>query len=148
MQLEIILNYKACQTCLCYYTVGQCESNLKEKTFSNFLQGSKRPHTGVAESFGQMGTIKNASMQDVYKSDFGSFDVGNSAITGVANEQIGSHLDWDDDDRGMGINIQALLSEFGDFDDFFENDALPFGEVILLYWVSYMICRYMFSFYF
>ncbi|XP_021656630.2 mediator of RNA polymerase II transcription subunit 13 isoform X1 [Hevea brasiliensis] len=90
--------------------------------------GSKRPHSGVTESYGQMGTVKNSSMQDMYKSDFGSFEVGNSAITGVANEQIGSHLDWDDDDRGMGINIQALLSEFGDFDDFFENDALPFGE--------------------
>ncbi|KAF2310543.1 hypothetical protein GH714_014053 [Hevea brasiliensis] len=96
--------------------------------------GSKRPHSGVTESYGQMGIVKNSSMQDVYKSDFGSFEVGNSAITGVANEQIGSQLDWDDDDRGMGINIQALLSEFGDFDDFFENDALPFGEVILFYY--------------
>lgn len=28
------------------------------------------------------------------------------------------------------MDIQALLSEFGDFGDFFENDALPFGEVI------------------
>lgn len=28
------------------------------------------------------------------------------------------------------MDIKALLSEFGDFGDFFENDALPFGEVI------------------
>lgn len=28
------------------------------------------------------------------------------------------------------MDIQALLSEFGDFGDFFENDVLPFGEVI------------------
>ncbi|XP_012067059.1 mediator of RNA polymerase II transcription subunit 13 isoform X2 [Jatropha curcas] len=90
--------------------------------------GSKRPRSGMTEAYGQMGTMKNTSMQDAYKSDFGSLEVNNSTITGVANEQIGSHLDWDDDDRGMGINIQALLSEFGDFDDFFENDALPFGE--------------------
>ena len=38
-------------------------------------------------------------------------------------------LGEDDDDRGMEMDIQALLSEFGDFGDFFENDVLPFGEV-------------------
>ncbi|XP_048235321.1 mediator of RNA polymerase II transcription subunit 13 isoform X2 [Ricinus communis] len=90
--------------------------------------GTKRPRTGMPESFGQMGAMKNNLMQDAYKSDFGSLEISNSAITGVANEQIGTHLDWDDDDRGIGINIQALLSEFGDFDDFFQNDVLPFGE--------------------
>lgn len=89
------------------------------------LQGSKRPRTGMIESFGQMGTGTNAS------TDFGSVE-NTSAITGVANDQIGSHWDWDDDDdRGMGMDIQALLSEFGDFGDFFENENLPFGEVIL-----------------
>ncbi|CAN8287998.1 unnamed protein product [Cochlearia groenlandica] len=63
--------------------------------------GSKRPRTGRGESFGQVGT-----------------------------NEIG--WDWDDDDddddREVGMDIQALLSEFGDFGDFFENDALPFGE--------------------
>lgn len=33
------------------------------------------------------------------------------------------------------MDIKALLSEFGDFGDFFENDALPFGEVILVFWM-------------
>ncbi|KAL1192992.1 Mediator of RNA polymerase II transcription subunit 13 [Cardamine amara subsp. amara] len=65
--------------------------------------GSKRTRTGMAESFGQVG---------------------------IDNDQIG--WDWDDEDdddeRGVGMDIQALLSEFGDFGDFFENDALPFGE--------------------
>ncbi|XP_050278302.1 mediator of RNA polymerase II transcription subunit 13 isoform X3 [Quercus robur] len=79
--------------------------------------GSKRPRTG-------MGAATNALVQDASKSDFSSMDVNNSAITGVANEQ----WDWDDDDRGMPMDIQALLSEFGDFGDFFENDTLPFGE--------------------
>ncbi|CDY08238.1 BnaA05g13810D [Brassica napus] len=63
--------------------------------------GSKRSRTGRTESFGQV------------------------------DDQIG--CDWDDDDdddddRGVGMDIKALLSEFGDFGDFFENDALPFGE--------------------
>ncbi|KAJ6714174.1 RAG1-ACTIVATING PROTEIN 1 [Salix viminalis] len=84
--------------------------------------GSKRPRTGMIEPFGQMGMVKNANMQD-----FGSVEVNDSAITGIANEQIGSRWDWDDD-RGAGMDIQALLSEFGDFGDFFENDDLPFGE--------------------
>ncbi|KAJ0020388.1 hypothetical protein Pint_31438 [Pistacia integerrima] len=79
--------------------------------------GSKRPRMGMADSFGQLGTVTNAS-------DLGSVE-NNSGITGVTNDQI---WDWDDDDRGNGMDIQALLSEFGDFGDFFENDALPFGE--------------------
>ncbi|CAN0858197.1 Mediator of RNA polymerase II transcription subunit 13 [Linum grandiflorum] len=88
--------------------------------------GSKRTRAGM-ESFGQLGRAKSASIQEAYKSDLGSIEVNTSAITGVANEQSGSPWDWDDE-RGMGMDIQALLSEFGDFGDFFENDALPFGE--------------------
>ncbi|KAK3037026.1 hypothetical protein RJ639_031600 [Escallonia herrerae] len=82
--------------------------------------GSKRPRPGS-----QVGAVLNSPMQDAYKSDYGSMEVNNSAITGDANEQVG--WDWDDD-RGGGMDIQALLSEFGDFGDFFENDTLPFGE--------------------
>jgi mediator of RNA polymerase II transcription subunit 13 len=93
------------------------------------MQGSKRSRAGMAESFGQVGTATNSLVQDAYKSDFSSMEVDNSTITGAAKEQIGSHWDWDDDDRGNVMDIQALLSEFGDFGDFFENDALPFGEV-------------------
>ncbi|XP_047153957.1 mediator of RNA polymerase II transcription subunit 13 [Vigna umbellata] len=87
--------------------------------------GSKRSRTGVTES---LSTATNIPVQDTYMSDFGSVEVTNSAITGVGNEPIASYWDWDDDDRGMEMDIQALLSEFGDFGDFFENDVLPFGE--------------------
>lgn len=92
-----------------------------------YLQGSKRPRAGIGETFGQAALVTNGPIQDTYKSDYGSLEVSNSSITGVAND-VGSHWDWEDDNRGM--DIQALLSEFGDFGDFFENDALPFGEVI------------------
>ncbi|KAM7523061.1 hypothetical protein LguiA_012963 [Lonicera macranthoides] len=89
--------------------------------------GSKRPRSGITESYSQAGGVINANMHDPYKSDYGSMEVSNSAITGLGNDQIG--WDWDDDDRaGGGMDIQALLSEFGDFGDFFENDVLPFGE--------------------
>ncbi|KHN44495.1 Mediator of RNA polymerase II transcription subunit 13 like [Glycine soja] len=87
--------------------------------------GSKRSRTGVTEL---LSTATNIPVQDAYMSDFGSMEVNNSAITGVGNDPIGSYWDWDDDDRGMEMDIQALLSEFGDFGDFFENDVLPFGE--------------------
>nr|XP_043628708.1 mediator of RNA polymerase II transcription subunit 13 [Erigeron canadensis] len=73
--------------------------------------GSKRSRNGMTESYGQAGT---GTMNE-----FGSLEV---------NEQGGSQWDWDDDDRGVVMDIQALLSEFGDFGDFFETDALPFGE--------------------
>ncbi|XP_015878817.2 mediator of RNA polymerase II transcription subunit 13 isoform X3 [Ziziphus jujuba] len=88
--------------------------------------GSKRTRAGMTESFGQLGAPTNVPTQDSYKSDLGS--VNNSAITGIANEYIGSFWDWDGDDRDMGTDIRALLHEFGDFGDFFENEVLPFGE--------------------
>ncbi|XP_071701408.1 mediator of RNA polymerase II transcription subunit 13 isoform X2 [Rutidosis leptorrhynchoides] len=75
--------------------------------------GSKRSRTGMIDSYGPGGVVIDGQ-------EFGSMEVN--------NEEGGSQWDWDDDDRGMGMDIQALLSEFGDFGDFFENDALPFGE--------------------
>ncbi|KAJ0477098.1 putative mediator complex subunit Med13, mediator complex, subunit Med13, MID domain of medPIWI [Helianthus annuus] len=78
--------------------------------------GSKRSRTGMTESYGQAGAIGNASMQEGYNS------------MEINNDQGGSQWDWDDDDKGVVMDIQALLSEFGDFGDFFENDVLPFGE--------------------
>ncbi|XP_042003064.1 mediator of RNA polymerase II transcription subunit 13-like isoform X1 [Salvia splendens] len=84
--------------------------------------GSKRPRSGTSESFGQAGMVLNPSM-----TDYGTMEA-NMSINGATNENVGSQWGWDDDDRGMGMDIQALLSEFGDFGDFFENDALPLGE--------------------
>ncbi|GER50389.1 mediator of RNA polymerase II transcription subunit [Striga asiatica] len=84
--------------------------------------GSKRPRIATSESFGQGGMVLNPSM-----TDYGTMEVNNISSSGVANEQIGPEWGWDDD-RGSGMDIQALLSEFGDFGDFFLNDALPFGE--------------------
>ncbi|GMI88711.1 Mediator of RNA polymerase II transcription subunit 13, GRAND CENTRAL, MACCHI-BOU 2 [Hibiscus trionum] len=91
-------------------------------------QGSKRPRIGMTENYGQAGIVTNAPTEDTYKSNTGSMEVNRSVITGVGNDQIGSNWDWDDDDRGIVMDIQSLLSEFGDFGDFFENDVLPFGE--------------------
>ncbi|KAH9604005.1 hypothetical protein KSS87_023608 [Heliosperma pusillum] len=81
-------------------------------------QGLKRPRTGLDNSLVQAGGAVSAP----------THDCDNSDITGVANDQIGSQWDWDDDDAGVGMDIQALLSEFGDFGDFFVSDSLPFGE--------------------
>ena len=74
------------------------------------LQGSKRSRTGVTES---LSIATNISVQDAYMSDFGSMEVNNPAIIGVGNEPIRSYWNWDDDDRGMEMDIQAILSEFG-----------------------------------
>ncbi|PIN02318.1 hypothetical protein CDL12_25170 [Handroanthus impetiginosus] len=98
-------------------------SSLGQMQNDGLQLGSKRPRTGTSESFGQAGMVLNPSMID-----YGTMEVNNVSITGVADEQIVSQWGWDDDDRGVGMDIQALLSEFGDFGDFFENDALPFGE--------------------
>lgn len=99
------------------------------------MQGSKRPRSGTSESFGQAGMVLNPSM-----TEYGTLEA-NMSMNGATSEQIASRWGWDDDDRGMGMDIQALLSEFGDFGDFFENDALPFGEVIYIFyarcWIIY-----------
>lgn len=92
------------------------------------VQGSKRSRPGAQS----LSATTNIPGQDVYMSDFGSMEVNNSAITRAENEPLGSYWDWGDNDeenRGMEMDIQALLSEFGDFGDFFETDDLPFGEV-------------------
>ncbi|VFQ93381.1 unnamed protein product [Cuscuta campestris] len=84
--------------------------------------GLKRSHVGISEPYTQAGGVVNS-----VHNDYASIEVSNSAITGV-NDHIGLQWDSDDDDMGGGIDIQALLSEFGDFGDFFESDALSFGE--------------------
>ena len=48
-----------------------------------------------------------------------------------ANGQVGRPWGWDDEGVVMDINI--LLSEFGDFSDFFQEEELDFGEVGILY---------------
>ncbi|XP_009596814.1 mediator of RNA polymerase II transcription subunit 13-like isoform X1 [Nicotiana tomentosiformis] len=97
-------------------------SSVDQSRNDNLKTGFKRSRTGISESFSQAGAVINPST-----SDYASMEVNNSAITG-GNDQIGLQWGWDDDDRGVGMDIQALLSEFGDFGDFFENDVLPFGE--------------------
>ncbi|KAG9454603.1 hypothetical protein H6P81_007507 [Aristolochia fimbriata] len=88
----------------------------------------KRLRMGGTESFGQAGTVLSGSVQEAFKSQQSGVEGNNSAITGV-NDQLGSHhWDWDNDDRGMDMDMRTLLSEFGDFDDFFQNDILAFGE--------------------
>ncbi|XP_017226286.1 mediator of RNA polymerase II transcription subunit 13 [Daucus carota subsp. sativus] len=82
--------------------------------------GNKRTRAGMTDSFSQAGALSNVGMQG------GSIEVNASVSSGVAKEHLG--WDWDDDDRGVVMDIQSLLSEFGDFGDFFENDNLPFGE--------------------
>ncbi|KAK7265984.1 hypothetical protein RIF29_18621 [Crotalaria pallida] len=86
--------------------------------------GSKRTREGVTES---LSTATNVPVQDAYMTDFGSMEVTNSATASVGNESIGSFWDWDGD-RGTGIDIQALVTELGVFDDLFISDDLPFGE--------------------
>ncbi|CAN4089815.1 unnamed protein product [Withania somnifera] len=97
-------------------------SSLDRSQNDNLKTGFKRLRTGISESFSQGGAAINPSTND-----YASMEVNNSAITG-GSDQIGLQWGWDDDDRDVGMDIQALLSEFGDFGDFFENDALPFGE--------------------
>ncbi|CAI9108175.1 OLC1v1007721C1 [Oldenlandia corymbosa var. corymbosa] len=83
--------------------------------------GSKRGRSGISEAFNQTGAVTHPC-----SSDFGSVEVNNATIAGGSSDSGG--WGWDDDDRGMSMDIQALVSEFGDFGDFFENDVLPFGE--------------------
>ncbi|XP_031502551.1 mediator of RNA polymerase II transcription subunit 13 [Nymphaea colorata] len=51
-----------------------------------------------------------------------------SGILNATINHLGTYWHWDDDDAGVVLDVQTLLSEFGDFSDLFQNDVLPFGE--------------------
>ncbi|XP_020091432.1 mediator of RNA polymerase II transcription subunit 13 isoform X2 [Ananas comosus] len=78
---------------------------------------SKRPRSD-AEAFAQDGKVLGENIQYA--------DANNSAAVGVANAQGISLWGWEED--AVVMDIQILLSEFGDFGDFFEHDVLTFGE--------------------
>ncbi|KAL6517268.1 hypothetical protein OROMI_032969 [Orobanche minor] len=102
-------------------SLGQMQNDGRQILISFPSQGSKRLRTVTSESFSQAGMVLNSL------TDYGTIEVNSISAPVVANKQIESEWGWDDD-RGLGMDIEALLSEFGDFGDFFENDALPFGE--------------------
>lgn len=91
-----------------------------------FLKAPKHIRMSGTESFGQAGTSISGTIHEAFKSDYSGFEGSNSAIEGEARN--GFYWDWDNDERGC-MDIQTLLTEFGDFGDFFEGDILPFGEV-------------------
>ncbi|KAG9136307.1 hypothetical protein Leryth_003907 [Lithospermum erythrorhizon] len=94
-------------------------SSVGQSNNDTLKSGSKRTRAGISESFSQLGTVVNPLTNG---------EVNTSTITGATNDPTGSQYGWDDDEPGVCMDIQALLTEFGDFGDFFENDILPFGE--------------------
>ncbi|PKA47598.1 Mediator of RNA polymerase II transcription subunit 13 [Apostasia shenzhenica] len=89
---------------------------------------AKRIRSSVIDTFGQVTTVGSETAQSLTKSEYSVVDVVDVAGGGSANAQVGSNWDWEEDERGIGVDIQVLLSEFGDFGDFFESDVLTFGE--------------------
>ena len=96
----------------------------------------KRPRTAT-DAFGQIGKVPGVVAQTA--------EANNSASAGVAI--FGSQWDWsdDDDEKGFGLDIQIILSEFGDFGDFFENDVLSFGEVCFYLRTTFSWTTFFFS---
>ena len=78
-------------------------------------QVSKRPRSELTEVSSHTGKDVCENIQD-------------------PNGQVGHSWGWDDEGVVMDINI--LLSEFGDFSDFFQQEELDFGEVGILYTCS------------
>uniref|UniRef100_A0A7N0TH47 Mediator of RNA polymerase II transcription subunit 13 n=1 Tax=Kalanchoe fedtschenkoi TaxID=63787 RepID=A0A7N0TH47_KALFE len=76
--------------------------------------------TGQKNSNGQLSEGINIPAQNVLNYSYGA--EGNS---------VRSQWGWDHDDENetdAGMDIQILISEFGDFGDFFETNVLPFDE--------------------
>ncbi|KAJ0968244.1 hypothetical protein J5N97_025161 [Dioscorea zingiberensis] len=82
--------------------------------------------SGILKPLVKLGTVVSGTTQDPYKSDYSVAEVGNPAAAGV---QIGSNWGWDDD--GINVDIQMLLSEFGDFGDFLKMMSLTLGRPLL-----------------
>lgn len=88
---------------------------------------SKRPRSVTAESFVQAGTPASGHNQDQLVSEYNMAEGSNQVTVGQSFNHTGSGWNWDED-RGTGLDIQALLVDFGDFGDFFKDDLLPIGE--------------------
>ncbi|PIA29244.1 hypothetical protein AQUCO_06100036v1 [Aquilegia coerulea] len=69
-------------------------------------QVCKRARKGTSESFNGAGTVLNTDIEV------------KTSIVGAVNDQVGSLWDWDAEER-VELDIQILLSDFGDFGDFF-----------------------------
>ncbi|KAJ1258087.1 hypothetical protein BS78_10G046800 [Paspalum vaginatum] len=70
-------------------------------------KGSKRPRSEITEVSSHAGKDVSENVQG-------------------ANGQVGRSWGWDDE--GVVMDINLLLSEFGDFSDFFQEEELDFGE--------------------
>ncbi|CAM8916712.1 unnamed protein product [Rhodiola kirilowii] len=94
-------------------TGSQYGLSTKDRTKgSRLLAGHKR-------SNGQLSEGMNIPAQNALSYSYGA--EGNS---------VGSRWGWDhdEDETDVDVDIKVLLSEFGDFGDFFETDDLPFDE--------------------
>ncbi|XP_057836995.2 mediator of RNA polymerase II transcription subunit 13 isoform X1 [Cryptomeria japonica] len=112
---------------------------------SKLLHGGKRGRSSGADLISEAATAKSARKGDSAGPDVSGL-VGEKSVTGMLKSggtltelnAVGissttaaasrSPWDWPDDDRSMGMEIQTVLAEFGDFGDFFEDDTLAFGE--------------------
>lgn len=102
--------------------VGELEADADSLTCRHSGLSSNDNFPSDGSKLGCKRPRSQSGMHSPYKSNYGAVE-NDSGLTGVAND-VGLH--WDDD--GRGVDIQALLSEFGDFGDFFGNDELSFGE--------------------
>ncbi|XP_078439793.1 RNA polymerase II transcription mediator [Wolffia australiana] len=108
-------------------TCAQSGSSRNEQTENNGRKViSKRPRAGSKASTDKVAAFAIEAMQGTYKSELSAGETNSSVSEAIVNTGIGSY--WDSDDGDYGINIQSLLSEYGDFSDFFVNDILCFGE--------------------
>lgn len=83
-----------------------------------FLQGS-RTLAGHKRSNGHLSEEMHITSQNALRYSYS------------AGDPVGARLGWDydEDESELEMDIKTLLSELGDFGNFFETDDLPFGEV-------------------
>ncbi|KAF3791054.1 Mediator of RNA polymerase II transcription subunit 13 [Nymphaea thermarum] len=72
---------------------------------------------------------EDGAIHNEFKQEFSLTETNTaSGILNATINHLGTYWHWDDDDAGVVLDVQTLLSEFGDFSDLFQNDVLPFGE--------------------
>eukprot|EP01018_Ginkgo_biloba_P032449 Gb_30550 [translate_table: standard] len=116
-----------------------------ESDGSKILQGGKRGRSNGAESLSEAAMAKSARkgnsagaeasglagdriVNDTFKSGCSLTELNTAVVSSTTAGPAISPWDWPDDDRSMGMDLQNVLAEFGDFGDFFEDEALGFGE--------------------
>jgi hypothetical protein len=113
---------------------------------SKILRGGKRGRSNGAELISEAATVKTARKGDIagpelighggersanytVKSGCTLIEMNTVGVSSTTAAAVRSPWNWPDNDANMGMEFG--LADYGDFSDFFDDETLGFGEILL-----------------